>query len=103
MTHVKGVEPEELDTQLKELLAGMGGALGVVPESLRVMAHVPDVLEAFCRLVSIVHGTPEHPRRVPTQLLWMAGHMASVGSGCRYCQAHTVHFAVERTDLAPEK
>lgn len=62
---------------------------GFVPNSLFAMARVPGLLEAFTRLAQVVllNGL------VPNDLKQLVGHMASAGSGCRYCQAHTAAHA----------
>ena len=58
---------------------------GYVPNSLFTMARVPGLMPAFMTMVRTVflNGL------IPPDLVQLVALMASSGSGCRYCQAHT--------------
>lgn len=81
---------KDIPEDLKALMAGVESRMGFVPASLGMMAHLPDVLRAFAGLGAAVMAPSQ---RVPPQLKQMIAYMASLASGCRYCQAHTAHQA----------
>lgn len=81
---------EDIPEDLKALMAGVESRMGFVPASLSMMAHLPDVLRAFAGLGAAVMAPS---RRVPPPLKQMIAYVASLASGCRYCQAHTAHQA----------
>jgi uncharacterized peroxidase-related enzyme len=64
-------------------------AMGFVPSSMRTMAKIPELFEAFSRLA----GTVTMIGEVDPGLIQMVAHVASTASGCRYCQAHTAAHA----------
>lgn len=72
--------------------------MGFVPNSMFTMARVPGLFPAFQGLGAAVLANP----LIPRPLAQMVAMMASVGAGCRYCQAHTGHTA-ERIGISPEK
>jgi len=59
--------------------------MGFVPNSLFTMARVPGLFDAFSSLTRAVFFND----LIPPQLVQMLAFVASAGSGCRYCQAHT--------------
>lgn len=87
MPLVAPLEESELDPELRERAQHFKGALGVIPASVRTMAHRPQLADAFIELskaVMVCDGklTPELKRLI--------GYMTSYASGCLYCQAHTI-------------
>ena len=58
---------------------------GYVPNSLFTMARVPGLMPAFMTMVRTVFMNG----LIQPDLVQMVALMASSGSGCRYCQAHT--------------
>jgi AhpD family alkylhydroperoxidase len=58
---------------------------GYVPNSLFTMARVPGLMPAFMTLVRTIFMNG----LIPPDMVQMVALMASSGSGCRYCQAHT--------------
>lgn len=66
--------------------------MGYIPNSVLTMAHWPELLGAFRGLVSTIYGES----RLDNGLKRLLGHAASLSAGCRYCQAHTGHGAVEQ-------
>jgi uncharacterized peroxidase-related enzyme len=64
-------------------------AMGFVPSSMRTMAKIPELFEAFSRLA----GTITMIGEIEPGLGQMIAHVASTASGCRYCQAHTAAHA----------
>lgn len=73
--------------------------MGFVPNSLRVMARRPDILNAFLSLSLAVMGPST---ATPQSLKQLVAHAASLAAGCLYCQAHTAHTG-ERVGVAAEK
>ena len=73
--------------------------MGFVPSSLRAMARVPGLLDAFTALVG--GRVPERPAARARPSRW-SRYVASAAAGCRYCQAHTVAHA-EHLGVDPDK
>lgn len=92
MALVPPLEEPEMDTDLREHVQFFKGPLGVIPNSVRTMAHNPAIARAFTDLNVAVMAdtgmvTPEFKR--------LLGYAASYASGCLYCQAHMI-LASER-------
>jgi len=93
-----------------QVIAGMG----FVPNSLKMMAHKPNILGGFVTLFANIKGFSQNPpstfaalkvflktvkwtlrakkavqQEVPLYLKNLIAHVSSNASGCRYCQAHT--------------
>ncbi|QUL36956.1 carboxymuconolactone decarboxylase family protein [Erythrobacter sp. JK5] len=66
--------------------------MGYIPNSVLTMAHWPELLDAFRGLVSVIYGQS----RLDNGFKRLIGHAASLAAGCRYCQAHTGHGAIEQ-------
>jgi len=86
MPIIEPISIEELDHGVLDSAQFFKGPLGMVPNSLRTMAHRPAIAQAFTalnRAVMTCEGrvTPEQKRLI--------GFIASLAQGCRYCQAHT--------------
>lgn len=87
MAVVRPLEEDEIEPALRAEVQFFKGPLGVIPNSVRTMAHRPEIARAFTALniaVMQCHGavTPELKR--------LLGYVTSYVSGCRYCQAHTI-------------
>ncbi len=82
---------QELDDgergDLKALFGPVVERLGFVPNSQRVMARKPELLEGFVALSKAVNSQTE--RSVPASLKYMIANAASLAAGCMYCAAHT--------------
>jgi alkylhydroperoxidase family enzyme len=74
--------------------------MGLVPETLRSMTLVPGLLDGY---VGMAHAAAMNGL-ISEELAQLAGHMASAGAGCQYCQAHTAahaeHLGVDEAKLA---
>jgi uncharacterized peroxidase-related enzyme len=88
MGHIRPVERSQL-ADFERLFSRFDRAMGYVPNSLFVMGHRPELLEAFARLVGVITG----PGLVDQGLKQLVALVASGVSGCRYCQAHTASLA----------
>ena len=73
--------------------------MGFRPNSMKVMARNPELLNGFVMLSGAVLGPNV---KVSPELLQLVAHITSSAAGCRYCQAHTAHMA-ERRGAAAEK
>lgn len=87
MAVVRPLEEDEIEPTLRSQVQFFKGPLGVIPNSVRTMAHRPEIARAFTALniaVMQCQGavTPEFKR--------LLGYVTSHVSGCRYCQAHTI-------------
>jgi uncharacterized peroxidase-related enzyme len=82
-----------MEPGLREHVQFFKGPLGVIPNSVRTMAHRAPIARAFTDLnvaVMTDYGagvTPEFKR--------LLGYVSSFASGCLYCQAHMI-LASER-------
>jgi uncharacterized peroxidase-related enzyme len=90
---------DEMDPGLREQVQFFKGPLGVVPNSVRTMAHRAPIARAFTDLnvaVMTDYGavTPEFKR--------LLGYVSSFASGCLYCQAHMI-LASERFGASEER
>ena len=96
---VRPLDEAEMEPALRDEVQFFKGPLGVVPGSVRTMAHRPEIARAFTRMNVAVMAdtgsvTPEFKR--------LLGYMASHVSGCRYCQAHMI-LASERFGASEER
>ena len=98
MAHLKNAKAAQL-AELADELALATAAMGFEPNSLKIMAHRPDILRGFLALSAAVLGPNA---ALAPALRQMIAHVASSASGCNYCQAHTAHGAHER-GVADEK
>lgn len=93
MALVPPLSEEAMDADLCAHVQFFKGPLGVIPNSVRTMAHRAPIARAFTDLnvaVMTDYGsgvTPEFKRLI--------GYVSSFASGCLYCQAHMI-LASER-------
>ena len=100
MPRVKPLNREDVP-ELEEFFRPSETRMGFVPNSLRTMAHSPDILKAFSGLSRAVM---KDAGNVPLSLKNMVGHVASLAAGCVYCQAHTANNGRRKgSDLEEEK
>ena len=87
MAIVDPLDEEQIDAELLQELQFFKGPLGVVPNSVKTMAHRPQIARAFKNL-NVAVMTSEG--QVSAELKRLIGYVTSFVSGCRYCQAHTI-------------
>ena len=92
MPHLKNAEAAELQ-EVGDELAFASAVMGFEPNSLKIMAHRPEILRGFLALSAAILGPDA---LLEPSLRQMIAHIASAAAGCRYCQAHTAHGAHER-------
>lgn len=80
-------------------LAMAAAVMGFEANSLKIMAHRPDILRGFLALSAPLLGPDA---KLEPGLRQMIAYIASAAAGCNYCQAHTAHGAHER-GVATEK
>lgn len=86
MSHVTPLNDEEMGDALKFLQPTIK-SLGFLPNSQRIMARKPELLEGINSLVkAILHKTD---KSVSHGLLFLVGNAASLAAGCMYCVAHS--------------
>ena len=90
--------PESALEGLADSLKMTQERLGFVPNSVKIMARRPDIVEAWSKL----SGTIMKPGAVDRQLKNMVAQVVSRASGCNYCMAHTGH-AGARLEIPAEK
>lgn len=94
------VDPLDRETlsEFEKGFAAVESVMGFVPNSMFTMARVPGLLPAFQQIAGTVFANG----LISPQLGQMVAMVASVASGCRYCQAHTGHSA-ERLGIGEDK
>jgi len=92
MAHLPIADPAQLET-VQEELALAAAVMGFEANSLKIMAHRPDILRGFMALSASILG----PAGIlEPGLRQMIAYIASATAGCNYCQAHTAHGAHAR-------
>jgi len=99
MALARPLDESEIEPALREEVQFFKGPLGVIPNSVRTMAHRPEIARAFTNLniaVMTDYGvvTPQFKRVI--------GYVSSFASGCMYCQAHMI-LASERFGTTEEQ
>ena len=98
MTHLDPPDAAALH-EVKNELDFVAAAMGFKPNSMKIMAHRPNILRGFLALMGAIIG----PDAVlDPGLRQMIAHIASSAAGCRYCQAHTAHGA-DHAGVSQEK
>lgn len=91
MPHLKNAEAAQLQ-EVSDELAFASAMMGFEPNSLKIMAHRPEILRGFLALSAAILGPDS---LLEPSLRQMIAHIASTAAGCHYCQAHTAHQAHE--------
>lgn len=99
MTHVEPVPADQLPESLQPILAMAQAGMGFVPNSMRTMAHWPELVQAFAPLA----GTVLRGGELEAGLKQMIAAVVSGAAGCRYCQAHTTHGAAHAGGVSEAK
>ena len=89
MALVKPAEGEALES-LAPVMELLEAHMGFVPNSIKTMAHRPDIADAFAGLSFTILASPG---KLPQETKLLVAFAASAAHGCRYCQAHTAHSA----------
>jgi uncharacterized peroxidase-related enzyme len=100
MALVPPLAEEAMDADLRAHVQFFKGPLGVIPNSVRTMAHRAPIARAFTDLnvaVMTDYGTGVTPA-----FKRLIGYVSSFASGCLYCQAHMI-LASERFGNAEER
>lgn len=108
MSHVNPRPPDEVPG-LQPVFQAAEAVMGFVPNSMRTMAHMPQLPFAFASLANVIFGgdlkalmagladrIPEQEdaeQNLPPGLVQLIAFAVSLAAGCRYCQAHTSHSA----------
>ena len=92
MALVDPLSEEDMAPDLRAEVQFFKGPLGVVPNSVRTMAHRPEIARAFTALnIAVMRSEGA----VTAEFKRLLGYLSSFASGCRYCQAHMM-LASER-------
>lgn len=99
MALVDPLTEDAMEPALRDQVQFFKGPLGVIPNSVRTMAHRPEIARAFTNLnIAVMTDTgtvtPEFKRLV--------GYVSSFASGCLYCQAHMI-LASERFGASEDR
>jgi AhpD family alkylhydroperoxidase len=82
MIRIPPVDPGTATGKAAELLAGVGKALGAVPNLMRTLAHSPAALQAYLAFCAALAGSRLSARLREQLALAVAG-----ANGCEYCAA----------------
>jgi uncharacterized peroxidase-related enzyme len=99
MTRIKPMRVEDLPPATREALTYAQGIMGFAPNDVLAMANWPELLEAMENLVQTIYK----PGELDPVLKRMIATITSGAAGCRYCQAHTAHGAVQMAGGDQEK
>lgn len=99
--------PEEALDAYEPFFAATAASMGFVPNSMKTMAHLPQLPVALMLLASTSFGgdlkgmvaqlgaaIPDNSgteESLPPSLIQLVAFACSTRAGCRYCQAHTSH------------
>lgn len=92
MAHLPIADTPALE-EVKDELALAAAIMGFEANSLKIMAHRPEILRGFLALSAPILGPDA---KLAPGLRQMIAYIASAAAGCNYCQAHTAHGAHER-------
>lgn len=99
MALVDPLDEAEMAPDLRERVQFFKGPLGVIPNSVRTMAHRPEIAAAFTALnVAVMQDTGS----VTPEFKRLLGYVSSFASGCLYCQAHMI-LASERFGASEDR
>ena len=98
MSHLPIADTAALE-DVKDELALAAAVMGFEANSLKIMAHRPEILRGFLALSAPILGPDA---KLEPRLRQMIAYIASAAAGCNYCQAHTAHGAHEK-GVADEK
>ena len=98
MTRLSPASPEQL-AAVSDALSVAKTAMGFEPNSLKIMARNPAMVQGFLMLSGAILGPGATLDPILRQMI---AHITSAAAGCNYCQAHTAHSA-ENRGLATEK
>lgn len=98
MPRVKPLKREDVP-ELEDAFAATEKRMGFMPNSLLVMAHMPELVRGFNQLAAPLYGPGA---KLSGQLRGLVANIASRTAGCQYCVAHTANTA-HNADLADRK
>lgn len=98
MSRIPDAPPEKL-AEVSSELGMIAAAMGFAPNSLKLMAHRPEIVRGFAAMAGAILGPGA---TLEPGLRQMIANVASAAAGCSYCQAHTAHGA-ERAGLSTAK
>lgn len=91
--------PAAKQAEVENELALIAAAMGFAPNSLKLMAHQPNMVRGFVAMAGAFLGPGS---TLPPTLRQMIAYKTSAAAGCSYCQAHTAHGA-EKAGLSQDK
>lgn len=100
MALVPPLDEADMEPALREQVQFFKGPLGVIPNSVRTMAHRPPIAKAFTDLNVAV--MTDYEAGVTPEFKRLLGYVSSFASGCLYCQAHMI-LASERFNASEER
>ena len=92
MPRLEPLDLEDCPEESRHALELAQERLGFIPNSLRILARKPKILEAFSNMAHAAWA----PGAVEPYLKGLVAHIASRSAGCVYCSAHTTGMAIER-------
>lgn len=99
MSRIAPMAVEDLPPKTREALTYAQEIMGFAPNDVLTMAHWPELLEAMGRLVQVIYK----PGALDPALKRLIATITSGAAGCRYCQAHTAHGAVQMAGADQQK
>jgi uncharacterized peroxidase-related enzyme len=86
MTRIEPLTDEQMGASI-DFLKPTIERLGFLPNSQRIMAHKPELLNGINELYKAIMHRSESS--LPPGLLYLVGNASSLAAGCMYCVAHS--------------
>lgn len=99
MQRIAPLSLDQLSAGQRDMLSEAEALMGFTPNDVLTMARWPALLDALRALVQVVYA----PGELDDGLKRLIATVSSQAAGCRYCQAHTAHGAVERAGVSHDK
>ena len=99
MPRITPLSIDELTPAARTVLRYAEGSMGFVPNDVLTMARWPELLEAMQPVVDVIY----RPGELDRELKGLMATIVSGAAGCRYCQAHTAHGAMQGSGASAER
>lgn len=99
MSRIAPLTMEKLPEDTRKSMEYAQSIMGFAPNDVLTMARWPELLTAMEQLVAVIYKLGE----LDAVLKRMIATIISGAAGCRYCQAHTAHGAIEMAGGDGEK
>ena len=100
MARIDPIDIDETPDEVTALWEFSRANYGLVANSFLTLARKPELAEVCTKLGRVILT---RPGKTSLELRWLVAHVTSRAAGCRYCSAHSGHFAGEIGKVDPAK